>query len=63
MSILAITGVIYALIVIAFLVLIIREARARRSNVGLLHVLVAVFWPIWGIWYLCVLIGEKVNSR
>ena len=54
---------LYALVFVGFLVAIIMEASKYESKIGIRHILVAVGWPFWLIWYLGVLAKEWRQNK
>ena len=53
---------VYVIGVVAFVIAIVTEAPKHGAEVGVAHILVAIIWPFWTLWYLGILIKERVNG-
>ncbi|RYF51768.1 MAG: hypothetical protein EOO38_02345 [Cytophagaceae bacterium] len=60
---LIVTLSVYALIALGFFIAILLEGRKYEGKLGLMHVVVAVAWPLWLIWYGWVLFDDWKNKR
>jgi len=55
--------VLYVIGVVGLFVAIRNEAPRQGVSLSKKHYLVALFWPLWGIWYLFVLAKEAIQMR
>lgn len=55
---------VYMTIVVGFFTAICFECKKHSAKVGVIHVVTALLWPFWLIWYGLVLFSEwKQNGR
>lgn len=62
MTTLAIILAVWLIPALIFYLLIRREGAKQSAQPNAFQVLVAVFWPIWLIWYAVILVKEKING-
>jgi len=53
---------VYVAVFLLFLVAMYSEAPNHGDKVGFRHVVVALFWLPWAIWYLGVLLKDKLKK-
>jgi hypothetical protein len=53
---------IYLLGAIVFLIAVVMEAPKHAAEIGLLHIVIALVWPFWALWYIYVLISDKISK-
>ncbi len=54
-----IVGIVgYFAVAIGFLLFMYLEAPKHAAQIGAVHFVVAVLWPVWVIWYLFVVVKD-----
>lgn len=58
MTILTVLGVIWLIGFFAFAVSVAIEAPKHGARIGMSHVIVGIIWPLWGAWYLALVVTD-----
>ena len=50
---------VYAIVAFTFLGLILREDKRQNARFNIFQLVVALIWPLWGMWYIFILLTEE----
>jgi hypothetical protein len=54
---------VYLLVAVCFLITILVEVQNREINLSSIHFVVPLIWPLWALWYICVVVADWFKGR